>query len=211
MAIALASIFRLVAGLMVLSPVVAFPPIHPPIHRPPHIAPHPVPHPLPHPVPHPPHTPTPPHIIPHPPTIVPHPPTHVTTALPATTDLPAPATGIPGSCLTTFIDAIDRTGDIIGPSCFTYTTTYALPCFACPPLSTPIACPALAVLTSITVPCPTDCCPTTTTTTLPGTCPPCGTCVIPTYTSTVSATCTSTSTKAIPPTETPTKGYHLPL
>ncbi|KAH6659063.1 hypothetical protein BKA67DRAFT_5138 [Truncatella angustata] len=71
----------------------------------------------------------------------------------------------------------------------TVLTHAQVPCPACPPQTNPIACPALAVLTTLQVPCSTDCCPTTSTTYLPGTCPPCGQCVIPTYTSTVTTGC----------------------
>ncbi|KAI0156280.1 hypothetical protein BJ166DRAFT_580939 [Pestalotiopsis sp. NC0098] len=144
-------------------------------------------------------------------------PPHITHSGNTLITVPSPTPTIPASCFTTFIDAIHRTGTIKGPSCYTATTTFALniltsvitvPCFACPPLSTPIACPAIAFQTIVDVPCATDCCPTTSTTTLPGTCPPCGSCVIPTYTSTVTTGCkTSSGYHHVKPTHHPHHGY----
>ncbi|KAK3318176.1 hypothetical protein B0H66DRAFT_227070 [Apodospora peruviana] len=83
------------------------------------------------------------------------------------------------------------------PPCYTHTTTTSK-CPTkpdCSTVSTPHACPLVIKVTTISVPCSTDCCPTTPTKYVTAPCPGCLTsCVIPTITSTVTTGCKATPT-----------------
>lgn len=62
----------------------------------------------------------------------------------------------------------------------------------CPPTTEPVICPLAIIESIITVPCSTDCCPTTGTTTVTTPCPtPCEKCTISTNYSTVTASCST--------------------
>ncbi|KAI0199231.1 hypothetical protein F4808DRAFT_217797 [Astrocystis sublimbata] len=127
---------------------------------------------------------------------------------------------LPGSCYTTWDDFEHSTAGVKTHEC--YTRTVLVPPASCPPLTTcpPRAsdqvCPLYIKVSSITVPCATDCCPTTSTvfaestpaasasaSTLPtpflkaatsGACPTCEKCPIPTEWITYTTGCVGTPT-----------------
>ncbi|KAK3940312.1 hypothetical protein QBC46DRAFT_385832 [Diplogelasinospora grovesii] len=97
---------------------------------------------------------------------------------------------IPPSCTAT-VNGLEKTH-----SCYTYThTTHPL---ACPKIQCPVmtdrVCPQYIVETTVTVPCSTDCCPTTPTTYVTTPCQHCATtCVTPTNTVTETTGCETTA------------------
>ncbi|KAI0132666.1 hypothetical protein BJ170DRAFT_257166 [Xylariales sp. AK1849] len=116
-------------------------------------------------------------------------------ALPADTAVEKPPAGVdggpitcsptatqPASCYTTVDDFAHNTGWVKGHSCYTYHKT--TPSAACPTTSCirdpTIACPLYIKVSTIQVPCSTDCCPVTPTAYVDGPCPPCKQCSIPT-------------------------------
>ncbi|KAK5658343.1 hypothetical protein OQA88_2319 [Cercophora sp. LCS_1] len=84
-------------------------------------------------------------------------------------------------------------GITIGPKCHTHTTT-ELP-KTCKPV-TGIACPAYVIVSTVSVPCNSECCPTTRTRTVSQACPT--GCVIPTITETVTTGCPKATILPIP-------------
>ncbi|KAH6632171.1 hypothetical protein F5144DRAFT_244329 [Chaetomium tenue] len=86
------------------------------------------------------------------------------------------------------------------PTCYTATTTTTAVPTICPMIkcvapTDPIMCPMVIKVTTVSVPCSTDCCPRTPTATVTekGRCPGCTTgCVIPTHTVTVTTGCKTT-------------------
>ncbi|KAL2020453.1 hypothetical protein VTK56DRAFT_8419 [Thermocarpiscus australiensis] len=96
-------------------------------------------------------------------------------------------------------------GAIVTPSCYTYTLTTTpikCPSLPCPTQTGPIVCPQLVKVTTISVPCSTDCCPVTPTEYVTNSCPGCG-CVIPTATVTVTTGCKVNPGPVVTPTATP--------
>jgi len=85
-------------------------------------------------------------------------------------------------------------------ACYTATTTKTVtpticPLIKCVPPTDPIMCPMIIKVTTVAVPCSTDCCPHTPTATVTekGKCPGCTTgCVVPTETLTVTTGCKTT-------------------
>ncbi|KAL2261337.1 hypothetical protein VTK26DRAFT_4385 [Humicola hyalothermophila] len=109
--------------------------------------------------------------------------------------------GLPPTCVG-FQDGVIKT-----PDCYTATTTVdptKCPITHCPTPTGLILCPQYIKLTTISVPCSTDCCPTTPTHTVTDKCPGCPgtTCVIPTSTITVTTGCKTPVPPALTPTAT---------
>ncbi|KAG7287533.1 hypothetical protein NEMBOFW57_007045 [Staphylotrichum longicolle] len=105
-------------------------------------------------------------------------------------------------------------GAIKTPSCYTATTTKTVVPTSCPKIkcavpSDPIMCPMYIKVTSVAVPCSTDCCPKTPTATVTKkVCPTCTTgCVIPTETYTVTTGCKTTKTADPGPILTPSATF----
>ncbi|KAK9771233.1 putative VWFC domain-containing protein [Seiridium cardinale] len=102
-----------------------------------------------------------------------------------------PTPTLPGSCFTTWDDFEHTTGGVKGPDCFTYTsTTTPASCPSCAADST-LVCPLFIRVTTTSVPCSTDCCPTTPTAYVDGPCPTCGQCNIPTETTVQTTGCST--------------------
>lgn len=135
----------------------------------------------------------------------------VPTTTPTTITSSYPVTTIPASCYTTFDDWAHTTAWVSAEKCYTYTsTTSATDCPTCH-LTTPLTCEAIAKVSIVTVPCSTDCCPVTPTAYVASACPPCGTCVIPTYYSTVTSSgCNPTIATPGLPSTTETPSCFLP-
>ncbi|KAL1836503.1 hypothetical protein VTJ49DRAFT_5061 [Mycothermus thermophilus] len=98
--------------------------------------------------------------------------------------------GLPPTCY------LKADGSLQTSSCYTHTTTTTVVPKDCPPIkclppTNPIACPAVIKITSVPVPCSTNCCPSTPTQTVTKKiCPTCITrCVIPTETVTYTTGC----------------------
>ncbi|KAI1735766.1 hypothetical protein F4680DRAFT_297582 [Xylaria scruposa] len=131
---------------------------------------------------------------------------------------------LPGSCYTTWDDWEHTTATVKTYECYTRTSLIppaSCPTLSCAPRPTDQVCPLYIRVSSITVPCATDCCPTTSTvyresiaatttttttgaaasTTLP--CPTCEACPIPTewitYTTGCAGTPTITEVNAVTP------------
>ncbi|GAP86383.1 hypothetical protein SAMD00023353_1800220 [Rosellinia necatrix] len=105
---------------------------------------------------------------------------------------------LPATCYTTWDDWAHTTATVKTHEC--YTRTSVIPDTTCPSLScaappTDIVCPLSIRVSSVTVPCSTDCCPTTTTTYAPtGPCPTCDPCRVPTVWYTYTTGCLNTPT-----------------
>ncbi|OTB08152.1 hypothetical protein M426DRAFT_201732 [Hypoxylon sp. CI-4A] len=110
----------------------------------------------------------------------------------------SPAPTLPGHCSTTIDDWEHTTATVKTHECYTYTRTVqsaACPTLSCPPRPTDAICPEIIIESRVTVPCATDCCPTTTTTYEPvGACPTCADCPIPTEWITYTTGCVGTPT-----------------
>ncbi|KAK4044199.1 hypothetical protein C8A01DRAFT_31807 [Parachaetomium inaequale] len=113
----------------------------------------------------------------------------ISSAAPAGQDITLPG-GLPPTCIG-FVDGAVKT-----PSCYTATTTKTVTPSICPLIkcvapTDPIMCPMYIKVTTVAVPCSTDCCPQTPTATVTkSACPTCTTgCVIPTQTVTVTTGC----------------------
>ncbi|KAI0406207.1 hypothetical protein F4802DRAFT_559774 [Xylaria palmicola] len=123
-------------------------------------------------------------------------PGHVITGVP-TSPYPTPPT-LPGSCYTTWDDFEHSTATVKTHEC--YTRTSLVPSAPCPTLScaqrpSDLVCPLYIKVSSVTVPCATDCCPTTSTVYKPaGPCPTCDPCRIPTEWYTYTTGCVGTPT-----------------
>ncbi|KAK0637075.1 hypothetical protein B0T17DRAFT_504454 [Bombardia bombarda] len=103
---------------------------------------------------------------------------------------------LPKSCTTWF----RRPPAFSTHSCYTYTET-TTPRF-CPkqqcPIQTDLVCPQYIVVTTLNVPCNTNCCPVTPTVYSTKTCPGCPKgCVIPTVTDTITTGCKTTTSPTI--------------
>ncbi|KAI5917226.1 hypothetical protein F4810DRAFT_66084 [Camillea tinctor] len=123
----------------------------------------------------------------------------VSNAAPADTDLAAtPSPTIPGHCYTTIDDFEHTTGTVKTHECFTITSTVpavTCPTLSCAPRPTDQMCPQYIKVSSVTVPCATDCCPTTPTVYASnGPCPTCDPCRIPTDLVSVTTGCPGTPT-----------------
>ncbi|KAK7987202.1 hypothetical protein PG988_002190 [Apiospora saccharicola] len=99
-----------------------------------------------------------------------------------------PTQTIPASCTTTSRHAL------VTHSCYTATayTTRIGGCerLECPPRTRPVMCPLFEIESIVTVPCKTDCCPTTPTTTVTTPCPsPCPECPHTVLTKTTTTGC----------------------
>ncbi|KAI1174639.1 hypothetical protein F4777DRAFT_378281 [Nemania sp. FL0916] len=127
-----------------------------------------------------------------------------------TTPMPVAAQTLPETCYTT-MSALDDNGDrsvmVETHQCYTYTSV--VPAASCPPLScaTPasdLICPMYIKVSSVTVPCTTDCCPLTATlTAAEGPCATCDPCRIPTEWVTYMTGCAGTPTITATGYETP--------
>ncbi|KAI2625155.1 hypothetical protein GGS21DRAFT_310040 [Xylaria nigripes] len=120
-------------------------------------------------------------------------------AAPADTATATPA--LPASCYTT----IPSEHTVETHKCYTLTTV--IPPTTCPVLPCPTPhgmCPQDVVVSSRTVPCSTDCCPTTSTISEPsGPCPTCEACPLPTVWVTYITGCPGTPTITLYPNSTP--------
>ncbi|KAI1492354.1 hypothetical protein F4809DRAFT_43109 [Biscogniauxia mediterranea] len=109
-----------------------------------------------------------------------------------------PSPTIPGHCYTTIDDFEHTTGTVKTHECFTVTSTVpaaTCPTLSCAPRPTDQICPQYIKVSSVTVPCATDCCPTTPTVLASsGPCPTCDPCRIPTDWVTVTTGCPGTPT-----------------
>ncbi|KAI3316605.1 hypothetical protein HD806DRAFT_423053 [Xylariaceae sp. AK1471] len=85
---------------------------------------------------------------------------------------------------------------VLTHECYTFTSVVpaaTCPTLSCAPPPTGQVCPLYIKVSSITVPCATDCCPTTSTTyEAAGPCPTCSSCPIPTEWITYTTGCIST-------------------
>ncbi|KAH9891368.1 hypothetical protein F4778DRAFT_784961 [Xylariomycetidae sp. FL2044] len=131
----------------------------------------------------------------------------LTTPFTLTTTSPTPA-AVPGSCYTTWDDFEHETGGVKGPERYTYTSivpSSACPTLTCAPKETDRICPLYIKVSAVTVPCATDCCPTTPTvyasasasasaTATAAACPTCDPCKIPTELITYTTGCPGTPT-----------------
>ncbi|KAK4251338.1 hypothetical protein C7999DRAFT_28068 [Corynascus novoguineensis] len=126
----------------------------------------------------------------------------ICSAAPAGQDINLPVLTLPEPLPSTCYGVVD--GVVKTPSCYTATVTKTVkptkptscPQYECPPpKDDPIMCPMYIKVTSVAVPCSTDCCPSTPTSTVTTTsCPRCTTsCVIPTETITVTTGCKTTT------------------
>ncbi|KAI1386406.1 uncharacterized protein F4822DRAFT_409980 [Hypoxylon trugodes] len=108
-----------------------------------------------------------------------------------------PAT-IPGHCSTTMDDFEHTTAWVKTHECYTYTRTVqsaACPVPTCPSPDPDQICPEYIKVSKVTVPCSTDCCPTTSTTYVSdGPCSTCDPCHIPTQWITYTTGCAGTPT-----------------
>ncbi|KAI0447577.1 hypothetical protein F4803DRAFT_573424 [Xylaria telfairii] len=115
---------------------------------------------------------------------------------------------LPASCYTTWDDWQHTTATVKTHPCYTRTSLIppaSCPTLSCPPRSTDQVCPLYIKLSSITVPCATDCCPTTSTvylesparssgsSTAPA-CPTCEVCPVPVEWITYTTGCVGTPT-----------------
>ncbi|KAI0117786.1 hypothetical protein GGR51DRAFT_500181 [Nemania sp. FL0031] len=105
---------------------------------------------------------------------------------------------LPGSCYTTSDDFPHGTATVITHSCYTRTSIAPAPSCptpSCSPPPTDQICPLFIKVSSVTVPCTTDCCPTTSTVyESKGPCPTCDPCRIPTEWVTYMTGCPGTPT-----------------
>ncbi|KAI1127378.1 hypothetical protein F5Y10DRAFT_194955 [Nemania abortiva] len=105
---------------------------------------------------------------------------------------------LPGSCYTTSDDFEHSTATVLTHECFTQTSVVAAascPTPSCAPPPTDLVCPLYIKVSSVTVPCTTDCCPTTSTVyESTGPCPTCDPCRIPTEWYTYITGCAGTPT-----------------
>ncbi|CAJ2513714.1 Uu.00g018330.m01.CDS01 [Anthostomella pinea] len=105
---------------------------------------------------------------------------------------------VPGHCSTTIDDFEHTTGYVKTHECYTRTSTApaaTCPTFSCAPKATDVICPEYIKVSSVTVPCATDCCPTTSTVYEPaGPCSTCDSCKIPTEWWTYTTGCVGTPT-----------------
>ncbi|KAI0418487.1 hypothetical protein F5X98DRAFT_110976 [Xylaria grammica] len=136
--------------------------------------------------------------------------TSTTTTKSTSTPAPAPAPTtyphtpldppLPGSCYTTTSDPTHHRVSVQTHSCYTQTSFFAAapcPTLSCKPPPTDLICPQYIKVSSLTVPCATNCCPTTTTVYEPdyaAPCPTCDPCRIPTEWITYTTGCPGTPT-----------------
>ncbi|KAI8963862.1 hypothetical protein F5Y11DRAFT_346112 [Daldinia sp. FL1419] len=110
----------------------------------------------------------------------------------------APSPTVPGHCSTTVDDFEHTTAWAKTHECYTYTRTTqssTCPTLSCAPRPTDVVCPLYISVSSVTVPCTTDCCPTTSTSYVAtGACPTCDPCPIPTEWVTYMTGCAGTPT-----------------
>ncbi|RYP56196.1 hypothetical protein DL771_011983 [Monosporascus sp. 5C6A] len=127
-----------------------------------------------------------------------------------TTQKPA-AKLAPATCTTTYIDTAHSTAWTGIHLCHTHTVTDAAascPALSCPPPPTDLICPMYIKVSSTTVPCSTDCCPMTPTTTVSsGKCVTCDPCRIPTQWITYTTGCPGVPTITTMTMSTPTYSY----
>ncbi|KAI2624205.1 hypothetical protein GGR54DRAFT_565890 [Hypoxylon sp. NC1633] len=118
-----------------------------------------------------------------------------------------PTTTLPGHCSTTIDDFPHTTATVKTHKCYTYTRTAqssTCPTLSCPQRPTDVFCPEIIKVSSVTVPCSTDCCPTTSTSYVSnGPCPTCNPCAIPTQWITYTTGCPGTPTITSETIETP--------
>ncbi|KAI4870075.1 hypothetical protein F4820DRAFT_320078 [Hypoxylon rubiginosum] len=110
-----------------------------------------------------------------------------------------PVSSIPAHCFTTSDDWEHTTATVKTHECYTYTREAPspnCPIPSCPPRVTDAICPQIIEVSSVTVPCATDCCPTTTTSYVStAACPTCaGNCPVPTQWITYTTGCAGTPT-----------------
>ncbi|KAI1776893.1 hypothetical protein F4818DRAFT_362239 [Hypoxylon cercidicola] len=119
---------------------------------------------------------------------------------------------VPAHCSTTIDDFEHTKATVKTHECYTYTREAPAPTCAtlsCASRPTDVICPLIIEVSSVTVPCATDCCPNTSTSYVStGACPTCADCPIPTqwitYTTGCAGTPTITSeTTVTPPWNTP--------
>ncbi|KAI1103101.1 hypothetical protein F4804DRAFT_244000 [Jackrogersella minutella] len=118
-----------------------------------------------------------------------------------------PTATVPAHCSTTMDDFEHTTAWVKTYECYTYTRTApssTCPTLSCPPRPTDEFCPQIIEVSSVTVPCATDCCPTTSTSYVAtGACPTCAACPIPTEWITYTTGCEGTPTITSATIETP--------
>ncbi|KAI1749883.1 hypothetical protein F4782DRAFT_285116 [Xylaria castorea] len=144
----------------------------------------------------------------------PHHPIIAATSIATPTQSSSSSQTLPGSCYTTWDDWEHSTATVKTHECYTRTSLVppaSCPTLSCAPRPTDHVCPMYIKVSSMTVPCATDCCPTTSTVyqelisaaaatgssssssaTLP--CPTCDACPIPTEWITYTTGCAGTPT-----------------
>ncbi|KAI0840965.1 hypothetical protein F5Y06DRAFT_234399 [Hypoxylon sp. FL0890] len=132
---------------------------------------------------------------------------NVAIAIPQGPIIPVSTLTIPGHCSTTVDDFEHTTAFVKTHECYTYTRTVpssTCPTLSCAPRPTDVFCPEIIKISSVTVPCSTDCCPTTSTSYVAnGGCPTCAECPIPTQWVTYTTGCPGTPTITSVTIETP--------
>ncbi|KAI0171832.1 hypothetical protein GGR52DRAFT_443656 [Hypoxylon sp. FL1284] len=107
-------------------------------------------------------------------------------------------TALPGHCSTTIDDFEHTFATVKTHECFTHTRpapSPTCPLLSCRPPPTDAICPEIIRVSSVTVPCATDCCPTTSTKYVStAACPTCADCPIPTQWITYTTGCPNTPT-----------------
>ncbi|TGJ83772.1 hypothetical protein E0Z10_g4997 [Xylaria hypoxylon] len=109
---------------------------------------------------------------------------------------------LPGSCYTTFEDYKYTGATVKTHPCYTQTSLFPAaqapcPTLSCRPIPTDLVCPQYIKVSSLTVPCATNCCPTTSTVysaDYSAPCPTCDPCRIPTEWITYTTGCVGTPT-----------------
>ncbi|RYP44996.1 hypothetical protein DL768_008610 [Monosporascus sp. mg162] len=118
---------------------------------------------------------------------------------------------LPPTCTTTYVDTAHWTAWTGTHVCYTHTVTApdaSCPTLSCAPPPTDLVCPMYIKVSSTTVPCSTNCCPTTPTTTVSsGPCETCDPCHIPTEWITYTTGCPGRPTITAVATSTPTYPY----
>ncbi|KAI2637113.1 hypothetical protein GGS26DRAFT_588660 [Hypomontagnella submonticulosa] len=121
---------------------------------------------------------------------------NVAAAAPQATEVPTLT--VPAACTTIIDDFEHTTAYTKTHSCYTRTMTVpssSCPTYSCAARPTDAVCPQIIKVSSVTVPCATDCCPfTTTSLEYKAPCPTCADCPIPTQWITYTTGCPGTPT-----------------
>ncbi|KAK1764740.1 hypothetical protein QBC33DRAFT_561421 [Phialemonium atrogriseum] len=127
-------------------------------------------------------------------------PTEVWPRVTVQTPTPTPTSSsplLPSHCTTRFWDDEHSTEALKTPDCYTFTRLAEDPACQCAPAAD-VMCPMIISVTTVDVPCSTDCCPTTPTATVATCASSCDTrrCTVPTQTLYRTAECASETPKS---------------